>query len=86
MPCLDSAPAQVLGFDIAKDTVTIFDSHTQTVRTIANERPAIRRALAGRGHDCLVVCEPTGGHEKALLEELYTLVDQTPGYHYNCLA
>ncbi len=69
MPRLDSVPAQVLGVDIAKDTVTVYDSHTHTVRTIANERPAIRRMLSACGHDCLVVCEPTGGHEKALLEE-----------------
>ena len=66
---LDSAPAQVLGFDIAKDTVTFFDSQTQTTHTIANQHRAIARVLDARGRGCLVVCEPTGGHERPLLEE-----------------
>lgn len=69
MPCLDSAPAQVLGFDIAKDTVTFFDSRTQALRTIANEQRIIRANLKDCNEHCLVVCEPTGGHERLLLEE-----------------
>lgn len=69
MPCLDSAPSQILGVDIAKDTVTFFDSQSRTTRTIANERRAIGRILGASSRDCMVVCEPTGGHERPLLEE-----------------
>ena len=73
MPCLDSVPAQVLGFDVAKDTVTFFDTRTQTTRTIANERRTLRANLKHCDGRCLVVCEPTGGHERLLLEECLRL-------------
>ena len=60
-------PIRVLGCDVAKDTVTLFDSRTAKTRTVANTQPALRRALAGLEAGTLVVCEATGGHEAALL-------------------
>jgi transposase len=71
MTCLDTAPTRVLGFDIAKDTITVVDTQSPAPRTIANNRRAIGAVLGGCGPDCLVVCEPTGGHENLLLEEAY---------------
>ncbi|WFP74782.1 IS110 family transposase [Mesorhizobium sp. WSM4906] len=56
-----------LGFDIAKDTITVCDG--ATTRTIANQRRTIRALLKSYKHIDLVVCEPTGGHESLLLEE-----------------
>jgi transposase len=69
MTNLDIAPVRFLGFDVAKDTVTFVDTLTQTPRTIANSHRAIRSVLGLCGPDCLVICEPTGGHETPLLEE-----------------
>ena len=67
MAFLHQQPQQCLGFDIAKDTITVSDG--TTTRTIANQRRAIRAFLKGYKHIDLVVCEPTGGHERLLLEE-----------------
>jgi transposase len=66
MAFLHHPPQCCLGFDIAKDTIAIFDGRKATV--IQNERKQIRRFLAGCGAD-FAVCEPTGGHEIVLLEE-----------------
>lgn len=66
MAFLHQQPQQCLGFDIAKDTVTVCDG--TTIRTIANRRRAIRAVLKSYKHIDLVVCEPTGGHEGLLLE------------------
>jgi transposase len=69
MAFLHAEPARVLGFDIASDTIAVADSHSPAVRTIANRADAIRALLKGCGPHCLVVCEPTGGHERQLLAE-----------------
>ena len=75
MRILQTAPSRVLGFDIAKQTITIFDSASQQTCVIDNRRAAIRAFLAGlepSPHDqsCLVICEPTGGYEILLLDLL----------------
>ncbi|TIT94102.1 MAG: IS110 family transposase [Mesorhizobium sp.] len=67
MAFLHHQPQLCLGFDIAKDTITVADG--TTTRTIANQRRAIRALLKRYKHIDLVVCEPTGGHETLLLEE-----------------
>lgn len=67
MALLHQQPQSCLGFDIAKDTITVCDG--ATTRTIANQRRAIRALLKSYKHIDLVVCEPTGGHEGLLLEE-----------------
>lgn len=67
MALLHQQPQQCLGFDIAKDTITVSDG--TTAHTIANQRRAIRAFLKSYRHVDLVVCEPTGGHEGLLLEE-----------------
>ena len=62
---------QVLGCDVSRDCVTIFDSLSGTTRSVDNQPKALRRALAelvaGPAADTLVVCEATGGYEAGLL-------------------
>lgn len=75
MSRLEKDPTRVLGFDVAKDSITVFDTLTAQVRIIANSRAAIDAALAGLDNadaenPCLAVCEPTGGYEILLLERL----------------
>ena len=67
MAFLHQQPQLCLGFDIAKDTVTVCDGNA--TRTIANQRRVIRALLKSYKRIDLVVCEPTGGHEGLLLEE-----------------
>jgi transposase len=61
-------PTAVLGLDIAKDSVVLYDAATNTTRTVKNTPTALQAALAAyAGHD-LMVCEATGGYERAALE------------------
>lgn len=66
MAFLHHKPARCLGFDIAKDTITVSDG--SAARAIANKRRTIRAFLKSCEAD-LVVCEPTGGYERLLLAE-----------------
>jgi transposase len=68
MAFLHHQPVRCLGFDIAKDTITVADGTARATRTIANRRGTIRSFLKNCGAD-LAICEPTGGHERLLLEE-----------------
>lgn len=70
MTFLQEAPARVLGFDVAKDTITVFDSALNRVTTIENSTRALRKLIANLEGCCLAVCEPTGGHEGLLVSEL----------------
>jgi transposase len=63
-------PRRCLGFDIARQTITVSDG--RSVHVIDNRRGAIRRFLRGCQAD-FAVCEPTGGHESVLLEECLRL-------------
>jgi transposase len=59
--------ARVLGCDVGKDTIVIFDSLTGATQMVDNTLKALARVLAGFGRDTFVVCEATGGFETALL-------------------
>jgi len=64
-----------LGCDVAKDTVTLFDSRSRRTITVENTRAALKAALepyAGRT-DMLALCEATGGYEDELLHLLVSL-------------
>jgi transposase len=64
---------RVLGVDVAKASVVIFDSQTRRTWTVTNEPHALSAALAPfAGYD-LLVCEVTGGYERALLEAAHGL-------------
>jgi transposase len=58
----------VVGVDVAKASVVLFDSQTRRTWSVANEPDALRAALSGLAEYDLMVCEVTGGYERALLE------------------
>jgi transposase len=59
---------RVLGVDVAKASVVLFDSQTRRTWTVTNKAEALRTALAPFADYELMVCEVTGGYERALLE------------------
>jgi len=61
-------PIRVLGCDVAKDHVVVFDEASGETVTVKNKAAALRRHLSGFAGPTLVVCEATGGHELVLLE------------------
>ena len=63
MPYLDQTPRRVLGLDVAKASITVFDSQTGQTVTIDNTTAAISQLLAPLGAADLCVIEPTGGYE-----------------------
>jgi len=58
---------RVLGCDVGKDSVVVFDSLTATTQTVENTVAALTRAFDHLERDTLLVCEATGGYETALL-------------------
>lgn len=68
MAFLHQQPLNCLGFDIAKDTITVSDGLSKSAHAIRNMHGDIRAFLKRAGPD-FIVCEPTGGYELALLGE-----------------
>jgi len=58
----------VLGVDVGKAQVVIFDSHSRRTIKVDNTAEALEAALTGFCDYELMVCEATGGHERVLLE------------------
>ena len=58
---------RVLGCDVGKDTIVVFDSQTATLVNVANRRAAVTRFLTRLDGTPFLVCEATGGHEDILL-------------------
>lgn len=70
MPCLAMPPARVIGCDVGKTTIVVFDAASGRTATI-NKRPeALCDFAAALDASCFVVCEATGGYENALLAAL----------------
>lgn len=61
---------RVLGCDVGKDEIVVFDSGSGRLRKIANRPEALAAFAAELDGDSLVVCEATGGYELALLAAL----------------
>jgi transposase len=59
---------RVLGLDVAKASVVLFDPISGRTWTVANQSPSLIEALAPFADYELMVCEATGGHERAALE------------------
>ena len=59
-----------IGFDVSKDTVTVYHSGTKGTVDIENTSGALRRYIRQLNRQCLAICEPTGGYEAALLQAL----------------
>jgi transposase len=60
-------PAAVLGLDISKHTAMLYDSVTGRTVTIANTFEALSTELAVYAPHGFMVCEATGGYERAAL-------------------
>lgn len=60
-----------LGIDVAKNKIDIYDSHSDTVSTISNNKSAIKKFFEGIPSDgVLCIMENTGGYELTVLREL----------------
>lgn len=64
-----------LGCDVAKETITFFNSQTRETFTVANTADALKAVLKPYAGclDVLAVCEATGGYEDLLLDILLDL-------------
>lgn len=71
VPHTQESYRRFLGFDVAKDSITVYDSQTGRVHQVANRPAALKRFVQAYGPDSFAVCEPTGGYELALLEALH---------------
>ena len=60
--------SSVLGIDVAKHTVVIYDSVRQQSQQIENRLEALIEALGVYRDHALAVCETTGGYERAVCE------------------
>lgn len=60
----------VLGCDVGKDEIVVFDAASGRLGKIPNRPQALAAFAAELDRDCLVVCEATGGYELALLAAL----------------
>jgi transposase len=61
---------RVLGCDVGKDEIVVFDTASGRARRIPNRAEELSAFAAELDRDCLVVCEATGGYELALLAAL----------------
>ena len=67
MPAL---PHPVIGCDIGKTTIVVFDSGSSRLSSIANQSEALADFANSLPPDGLVICEATGGHGALLLDAL----------------
>jgi transposase len=61
---------RVLGCDVGKDEIVVFDTASGRARRIPNRAEELSAFAAELDRDCLVVCEATGGYELAWLAAL----------------
>jgi transposase len=64
---------RVLGLDVAKASVVLFDPISGRTWTVANQLSRLVEALEPFADYELMVCEATGGHERAALEAALTV-------------
>ena len=65
-----TTPARILGCDVGKETIVVFDSADGGTRSLPNTAQALAAFAAELDETCLVICEATGGYEAALLDAL----------------
>jgi transposase len=64
----DAIPAcHVIGCDVGKATVTVFDTLSGRTVELANDPAVLTAFVETLPRECLIVCEATGGYETALL-------------------
>lgn len=70
---LTTRPTRILGCDVGKSEIVIFDTACGTCQSVPNRKPDLMRLARRLGQDCLVVCEATGGYEAKLLAVVLSL-------------
>lgn len=63
-------PPRIIGCDVGKRSIAVFDSLAGAGPALPNEPDALAAFAAALPPDCLVICEATGGYEAALLDAL----------------
>ena len=63
-------PTFFIGCDVGKDTIVVFDTRTNRKSTLRNTQADLERFAQSLDNTGLVVCEPTGGYETALIAAL----------------
>ncbi|MDP4027317.1 IS110 family transposase [Methylobacterium sp. NEAU 140] len=69
-PPAPTPPERILGCDVGKASLVVFDSATGQTTTLPNQPEPLAAFAASLTPACLVVCEATGGYERALLAAL----------------
>lgn len=59
-----------IGFDVSKDSITVYNSQSDQVFEIQNTISALGKYIKTIGYNILAICEPTGGYEALLLDVL----------------
>lgn len=70
MPLQVTPPVKVLGCDVGKEEIVVFDGLSGRIVRLVNQPEALADFADALDPDCLVVCEATGGYELALLAAL----------------
>ncbi len=70
MPSCVIGFSRVLGCDVGKDEIVVFDSAANRIVRLTNRTEALAAFAASLDASCFVVCEATGGYELALLAAL----------------
>lgn len=64
------SPTRILGCDVGKASIVVFDSYTGQTQTLPNRPEPLAAFAASLDPADLVVCEATGGYETTLLAAL----------------
>jgi transposase len=67
MSTLSTPPLRIVGCDVGKASIVVFDPASGACRSVPNRKPDLLRLARTLGPDCLLVCEATGGYEAKLL-------------------
>lgn len=78
MSTLSTPPVRLIGCDVGKASIVVFDSASGSCRSVPNRKPDLLRLARTLAPDCLVVCEATGGYEAKLLAAM--LVSGIPAH------
>jgi len=68
-PSVTALP-RILGCDVGKQEIVVYDKARNRLTRLPNQADALEAFAASLGSDCFVVCEATGGYELALLSAL----------------
>lgn len=67
IPALPVPPLRVIGCDVGKTSITVFDTLSGRTTELANDPAVLTAFVEALPQECLIVCEATGGYECALL-------------------